>query len=220
MESALAWWPRWCGPLVDHLLPLGVDAAGIDAAEVVLPVVARTIEGLLSLGVGPITLSELADFLELEKSQVERALDYLERDLVAHDRATRLVKVADGYVLKTAPDLAVVLGRFLSEEQSPALSGAAMEALAVVAYLQPVSRAQVSEIRGVSSDGVIRLLIDRGFIEGDRRRGRVGEPILFQTTQLFLERFGLENLASLPALADFVPSAELVEVLEESRRNR
>ncbi|WP_298346741.1 SMC-Scp complex subunit ScpB [Ferrimicrobium sp.] len=206
--------------MVDHLLPLGVDAAGIDAAEVVLPVVARTIEGLLSLGVGPITLSELADFLELEKSQVERALDYLERDLVAHDRATRLVKVADGYVLKTAPDLAVVLGRFLSEEQSPALSGAAMEALAVVAYLQPVSRAQVSEIRGVSSDGVIRLLIDRGFIEGDRRRGRVGEPILFQTTQLFLERFGLENLASLPALADFVPSAELVEVLEESRRNR
>ncbi|MGC9155167.1 MAG: SMC-Scp complex subunit ScpB [Ferrimicrobium sp.] len=206
--------------MVDHLLPLGVDAAGVDAAEVVLPVVARTIEGLLSLGVGPITLAELADFLELEKSQVERALDYLERDLVAHDRATRLVKVADGYVLKTAPDLAVVLGRFLSEEQSPALSGAAMEALAVVAYLQPVSRAQVSEIRGVSSDGVIRLLIDRGFIEGDRRRGRVGEPILFQTTQLFLERFGLENLASLPALADFVPSAELVEVLEESRRNR
>ncbi len=175
---------------------------------------------MLSLGVGPITLTELAEFLSLEEVQAELALDYLARDLVDHDRATRLVKVADGYVLKTAPDLAAVLGRFLSEEQSPTLSGAAMEALAVVAYLQPVSRAQVSEIRGVSSDGVIRLLIDRGLIEGDRRRGRVGEPILFQTTQLFLERFGLENLASLPALADFVPSAELVEVLEESRRRQ
>jgi segregation and condensation protein B len=192
-----------------------------DAGEVVaLATVARTIEGLLSLGIGPIGLTELAEFLELEVSYVEEALDCLATDLVEHDRATRVVKVANGYALKTAPDLAGVLGRFLSEDQSPTLSAAAMEALAVVAYLQPVSRAQVSEIRGVSSDGVIRLLVDRGLIEGDRRRGRIGEPILFRTTQLFLERFGLDNLTNLPALADFVPSGELVEVLEESRRNR
>lgn len=192
-----------------------------DAGEVVaLATVARTIEGLLSLGIGPIGLAELAEFLELEVGYVEEALDSLAADLVEHNRATRVVKVANGYALKTAPDLAGVLGRFLSEDQSPTLSAAAMEALAVVAYLQPVSRAQVSEIRGVSSDGVIRLLVDRGLIEGDRRRGRIGEPILFRTTELFLERFGLENLTNLPALADFVPSAELVEVLEESRRNR
>jgi segregation and condensation protein B len=200
--------------LADDLLTGDVDRV------VVLATVARTIEGLLSLGIGPIGLTELAEFLELEMTYVEAALDYLAADLVENDRATRLVKVADGYALKTAPDLAGVLGRFLSEDQSPTLSAAAMEALAVVAYLQPVSRAQVSEIRGVSSDGVIRLLVDRGLIEGDRRRGRIGEPILFRTTQLFLERFGLDNLASLPALADFVPSGELVEVLEESRRNR
>lgn len=187
---------------------------------VVLATVARTIEGLLSLGIGPIGLTELAEFLELEVSYVEEAIDFLATDLVEHDRATRVVKVANGYALKTAPDLAGVLGRFLSEDQSPTLSAAAMEALAVVAYLQPVSRAQVSEIRGVSSDGVIRLLVDRGLIEGDRRRGRIGEPILFRTTQLFLERFGLDDLTNLPALADFVPSGELVEVLEESRRNR
>jgi segregation and condensation protein B len=192
-----------------------------DAGEVVaLATVARTIEGLLSLGIGPIGLPELAEFLELEVGYVEEALDCLAADLVEHDRATRVVKVANGYALKTAPDLAGVLGRFLSEDQSPTLSAAAMEALAVVAYLQPVSRAQVSEIRGVSSDGVIRLLVDRGLIEGDRRRGRIGEPILFRTTELFLERFGLDNLTNLPALADFVPSGELVEVLEESRRNR
>ncbi|WP_276943245.1 SMC-Scp complex subunit ScpB [Ferrimicrobium acidiphilum] len=192
-----------------------------DSGEVVaLATVARTIEGLLSLGIGPIGLTELAEFLELEVSYVEEAIDFLATDLVEHDRATRVVKVANGYALKTAPDLAGVLGRFLSEDQSPTLSAAAMEALAVVAYLQPVSRAQVSEIRGVSSDGVIRLLVDRGLIEGDRRRGRIGEPILFRTTQLFLERFGLDDLTNLPALADFVPSGELVEVLEESRRNR
>ncbi|WP_052566228.1 SMC-Scp complex subunit ScpB [Ferrimicrobium acidiphilum] len=192
-----------------------------DSGEVVaLATVARTIEGLLSLGIGPIGLTELAEFLELEVSYVEEAIDSLATDLVEHDRATRVVKVANGYALKTAPDLAGVLGRFLSEDQSPTLSAAAMEALAVVAYLQPVSRAQVSEIRGVSSDGVIRLLVDRGLIEGDRRRGRIGEPILFRTTQLFLERFGLDDLTNLPALADFVPSGELVEVLEESRRNR
>ncbi len=194
--------------------------AGDSGEVVVLATVARTIEGLLSLGIGPIGLTELAEFLELEVSYVEVAIDFLATDLVEHDRATRVVKVANGYALKTAPDLAGVLGRFLSEDQSPTLSAAAMEALAVVAYLQPVSRAQVSEIRGVSSDGVIRLLVDRGLIEGDRRRGRIGEPILFRTTQLFLERFGLDDLTNLPALADFVPSGELVEVLEESRRNR
>ncbi|MCL5052340.1 SMC-Scp complex subunit ScpB [Ferrimicrobium acidiphilum] len=194
--------------------------AGDSGEVVVLATVARTIEGLLSLGIGPIGLTELAEFLELEVSYVEEAIDFLATDLVEHDRATRVVKVANGYALKTAPDLAGVLGRFLSEDQSPTLSAAAMEALAVVAYLQPVSRAQVSEIRGVSSDGVIRLLVDRGLIEGDRRRGRIGEPILFRTTQLFLERFGLDDLTNLPALADFVPSGELVEVLEESRRNR
>ncbi|MCI2976264.1 MAG: SMC-Scp complex subunit ScpB [Ferrimicrobium sp.] len=191
-----------------------------EAVSASVKAAARVIEGILSLGVGPVGLDALAEFLELEISIVALAIEHLATDLIELDRATRVIKVANGYVLKTAPDLAGILGRYLSEDQSPTLSAAAMEALAVVAYLQPVSRAQVSEIRGVSSDGVMRLLVDRGLIAGDRRRAKTGEPILFTTTELFLERFGLEELAALPALADFVPSAELVEALEESRRNR
>ncbi len=216
MVSGSPWSQRWCAPLAE-IDGLGSEEEGHAPS---IRATARTIEGLLSLGVGPIEVDELAEFLVLDEIFVEAAVNFLAEELVRLDRATRLVKVANGYALKTAPDLAKVLGRYLSEDQSPTLSGAAMEALAVVAYLQPVSHAQVSEIRGVSSDGVIRLLVDRGLIEGDRRRGRSGEPIMFTTTPLFLERFGLASLAELPALADFVPSAELVEVLEESRRSR
>jgi segregation and condensation protein B len=181
---------------------------------------ARALEGLLSLGLGPVTVEEMAATLEVDAGTVRAALQLLGDRLEAEDRAVRLVEVAGGYVLRTAEDLTWLVARHLGTGDSPGLSAAAMEALAVVAYLQPVSRGQVSEIRGVSSDGVMRLLAERGLIRGDRRRGTPGEPVRFVTTELFLERFGLASLAELPPLSQFVPSAAMVEQMEAELRNR
>jgi len=181
---------------------------------------ARALEGLLALGLGPVTLEEMAATLEVDTGTVKEALGLLGAELERQDRAMRLVEVAGGWVLRTAEDLTWLVARHLGTQDSPGLSAAAMEALAVVAYLQPVSRGQVSEIRGVNSDGVIRLLAERGLIRGDRRRGSPGDPVRFVTTELFLERFGLASLSELPPLSEFVPSAEMVEQMEAELRNR
>lgn len=182
--------------------------------------IARALEALLSLGLGAVTVQEMAATLEVPEPEVRAALGYLAEELEREDRAVRLAEVAGGFVLRTADDLAWLVARYLGEEATPGLSAAAMEALAVVAYLQPVSRGQVSEMRGVNSDGVIRLLVERGLIRGDRRRGTPGDPVRFVTTELFLERFGLASLADLPPLSEFVPSGSMVEQMEAELRNR
>jgi len=189
-------------------------------AETGLARYARALEGLLALGLGPVTVQEMAATLEVDAGTVSEALALLGEELEQQDRAVRLVEVAGGWVLRTAEDLTWLVARHLGADDAPGLSAAAMEALAVVAYLQPVSRGQVAEIRGVNSDGVMRLLAERGLIRGDRRRGTPGDPVRFVTTELFLERFGLASLAELPPLSEFVPSAEMVEQMEAELRNR
>lgn len=182
--------------------------------------IARMLEGLLLVSGTPVVLSVLADAVGVPLEVAKSGLDLLARSCIEGGRALRVEEIAGGYVLRTAPDLSELLSRFVLSESPSGISPAAMEALAVVAYMQPISRGQVSEVRGVNSDGVMRLLSERGLIAGDRRKGSVTEPVLFRTTQLFLERFGLVNLDSLPPLSEFVPSGEVLEVLEESLRKR
>ena len=116
-----------------------------------------------------------------------------------------LAKVAGGYRFQTHPDLAPYVERYLLEGRHARLSSAALETLAVIAYKQPVTRSQLSAVRGVDVDGVVRSLLDRGYIEEVGRTEGVGHPIQYGTTRLFLERLGLESLEKLPALADLVP---------------
>jgi segregation and condensation protein B len=103
-------------------------------------------------------------------------------------------------------------------DQRARLSGAALETLAIVAYKQPISRAQVGAIRGVDPDGVLRTLHARGYIDEVARDDGPGQAILFGTTAVFLEKLGLESLDDLPAIAEFIPGADVVELLEHGLR--
>jgi segregation and condensation protein B len=129
-----------------------------------------------------------------------------------------LVKIAGGWRYQTAPDLAAYVERFALEGQSARMSAAALETLAIVAYKQPLSRAQISAIRGVNVDGVMRTLQQRGYIEEVARDPGPGQAVLFGTTTLFLEKLGISSLDDLPPLGEFVPSAEVVEALEQGLR--
>jgi segregation and condensation protein B len=108
--------------------------------------------------------------------------------------------------------------RFLLDGQRARMSGAALETLAIVAYKQPISRAQVASIRGVDPDGVLRTLQARGYITEVARDSGPGQAILFGTTPSFLEKLGLASLADLPPIAEFVPGPEVVEALEHGLR--
>jgi len=129
-----------------------------------------------------------------------------------------LARVAGGYRFQSHPDLAPYIERFVTEGHSARLSGAALETLAIVAYKQPVSRAQVASIRGVNSDGVLRTLVLRGYLTEVGRDPGPGQAVLFGTTQLLLERLGLDKVEDLPPLGDFVPGPEVMDALEQGLR--
>jgi segregation and condensation protein B len=130
----------------------------------------------------------------------------------------QLVKVAGGYRFQSHPDVSAYVERFVLDSQQARISSAALETLAIIAYKQPLSRQQVASIRGVDPDAVMRTLQARGYISEVSRDDGPGQAILFGTTATFLERLGLDSLASLPPIADFVPPAEVVEALEQGLR--
>src|SRR5688500_6103903 len=124
------------------------------------------------------------------------------------------MRVAGGYRFQSHPDLAPYVERFLLDGQPARLSGPDLETLAIVAYKQPVSRAQVGAIRGVNADAVMRTLQQRGFVPEVGRDPGPGQALLYGTTPLFLEKIGMDSVRDLPPLGDFVPEASVVEVLE------
>ena len=174
----------------------------------------RAIEAILMVAEEPVPPDLLAQLLEIRPAEVEAICDELAQAYDAEDRGFVLVKVAGGFRYQSHGDLAAYVERFALEGQSARLSAAALETLAIVAYKQPVSRAQVSAIRGVDVDGVMRTLQQRGYIHEVARDPGPGQALLYGTTMLFLERLGLDTLDQLPPLGQFVPGAEVVEALE------
>jgi segregation and condensation protein B len=162
----------------------------------------------------PVDPQLLAQLLELSPTRVDELCEELAAVYAGDDRGFVLVRVAGGFRFQSHPDLAPYVERFVLEGQSARLSAAALETLAIVAYKQPVSRAQMAAIRGVNVDAVARTLQQRGYIEEVARDPGPGQAVLYGTTRLFLERLGLDSLAGLPPLADFVPGPEVVETLE------
>jgi segregation and condensation protein B len=142
----------------------------------------------------------------------------MEEEMVARGSGLVLRSVAGGWRLYSHPDAYSYLERFSSSASARRMSPAAMETLAVVAYRQPVARSQISEIRGVDSDSAVRTLERLGLIEEVERLDLPGNPAVYGTTPLFLEKLGLNALAELPPLADHVPPAQALEGLEESLR--
>jgi segregation and condensation protein B len=179
----------------------------------------RAIEAILMVAEEPVEVVLLAQLLELSPAKIDALCDELRAAYDAEDRGFVLVRVAGGYRFQSHPDLAPYVERFVLEGQSARLSGAALETLAIVAYKQPVSRAQVSSIRGVDVDSVMRTLQQRGYIEEVGRDPGPGQALLYGTTRQFLERLGLDGLEDLPPLGDFVPDADVVEMLEHTLRD-
>ncbi len=179
---------------------------------------ARAIEAIVMVSDRPVEPHLLAQLLEIPPARVEEICDRLARSYAEEDRGFSLVRVAGGYRYQSHPDQAPYVERFVLEGQSARLSAAALETLAIVAYKQPVSRAQVGAIRGVNADAVIRTLQTRGFITEVGRDPGPGQATLYGTTSLLLEKLGLDSIDQLPALAQFVPGPEIMDALERSLR--
>jgi segregation and condensation protein B len=148
------------------------------------------------------------------RSEIEEALRRMAKAMDQRSSGIVLREVAGGWRLSTHPAVAEYLERFVAEQRNPRLTRAALETLAIIAYRQPVSRGQIAEIRGVSSETVIRTLMVRGLIQEVGRDPGPGLAILYGTTQVFLELLGINDLSDLPDLPDFMPDAEAVERME------
>jgi segregation and condensation protein B len=179
---------------------------------------ARAIEAILMVAQEPVEPHLLAQLLEVAPQIVDDTCGALAEAYRRDQRGFELVKVAGGYRLQSAGDLTAYVERFALEGQSARLSAAALETLAIVAYKQPLSRAQVAAIRGVNVDGVMRTLQQRGYIEEVGRDPGPGQATLFGTSREFLERMGLDRIEDLPPIADLFPSAEVMEALESTLR--
>nr|NLI50770.1 SMC-Scp complex subunit ScpB [Propionibacterium sp.] len=172
--------------------------------------VSGALEALLLMATEPMSVAELAQALDVPKPVVHDALDGLRRFYDETDRGFELREVGRGWRYYTRSEHHEVIARWVLDGQHGRLSQAALETLAVVAYLQPISRSRVSAVRGVNVDGVIRTLATRDLIEEAGRDPDTG-AVLFRTTDYFCERLGITSLADLPPLAPHLPEATALE---------
>jgi segregation and condensation protein B len=178
----------------------------------------RAIEAILMVADEPVTPQLLGELLEVGPARAEALCNALNERFTEENRGFVVARVAGGYRFQSHPDLAAYVERFVLDGQAARLSAAAMETLAIVAYKQPISRAQVAAIRGVNVDGVMRTLVQRNYVAEIAVDPGPGQATLFGTTSLFLQNLGLDSIAQLPPLGDLVPGAEVMEALEASLR--
>jgi segregation and condensation protein B len=175
----------------------------------------QKLEAMLTVTLEPISAEELADVAEVDADLVTTTLRRLRDEFIGERRGFQLAELASGWVMQSSPDVSSWVTKFASRDVSHRLSSAALETLAIIAYRQPISRAQITALRGVNVDGVSRLLEQRQYIEEVGRAGGPGQPILYGTTELFLDRMGLASLEDLPPIEEFMPPIELANQLVE-----
>jgi segregation and condensation protein B len=164
----------------------------------------RDLEAVLFVSDEPLSTTVLAQALEADRRSVEEALVDLASSYEDRESGVVLRNVAGGWRLTTHPATSPAVERFVLSSRHVRLTRASLETLAIVAYKQPVTRHQVSAIRGVNSDGVLRALVDRGLVVDVGRDETPGRPMLYGTTAEFLERLGLASLSDLPSLAPYL----------------
>jgi segregation and condensation protein B len=178
----------------------------------------RAIEAIVLVAHDPVPPDLLAQLVECSVGDVEAACQQLAEGYREQRCGFELVRVAGGYRYQTAAEQIAYVERFLLTDQRARLTSAALETLAIIAYKQPISRAQIAAIRGVDPDGVLRTLQARGYVDAVGRDPGPGQAVLFGTTAAFLERLGLDSTADLPPIAEFIPGADVVEALEAGLR--
>ena len=169
----------------------------------------QALEALLFVSDEPASAVALAQALGVERREAEELCEELARSYEEREGGLLLRNVAGGWRLTTHPDTSPVVEQYILSSRHVRLTKAALETLAIVAYKQPVTRHQVSSIRGVNSDGVLRALVDRGLVVEVGREETPGRPVLYGTTPEFLERLGLPSLAALPPLAPLLGLPEM-----------
>jgi segregation and condensation protein B len=171
------------------------------------------IEALLFVANEPLTLERLAGLTETEESQVRRALQDIEEEYRSQNRGFQLKQISGGYRLYTHPGFAEYVEKLVLTSDYRRLTHAALETLAIIAYKQPITRAEISAIRGVNVDAVLYSLQDKGLIREAGREKTPGQPILYGTTEAFLEKFGLADMSQLPPLEQFEPDTATKELI-------
>ncbi|MDX1413639.1 MAG: SMC-Scp complex subunit ScpB [Candidatus Promineifilaceae bacterium] len=158
------------------------------------------LESILFVASGPVSATRLGTVLNITPAKTKSLLQELEQSYT--DRGLRLQWIGQNVQLTTAPQASGVIETFLGMEVTSRLSQAALEVLAIAAYLQPITRPSIDQIRGVNSDGALRTLLSKGLIEEQGRLDTPGRPILYGTTPEFLQHFGLTKIEELPHLRD------------------
>jgi segregation and condensation protein B len=174
---------------------------------------AATIEALLFLSPEPLSVDALAGAAEVEIDEVQAAVEALATSYEESGRGLVLRPLAGGWSLSSHPDAEDAARNLFARPRTPALTPAQAETLAIVAYLQPVSRPEIARIRGVNAESAAATLLERGLVE-ESGRSQFG-AVLYRTTDLFLRLFGLEKIDELPPISAFDPSPELEEELRE-----
>jgi segregation and condensation protein B len=194
-------------PVAD--LPGGADApGGLASAEL-----ARTVEALLFLSADPLSTRELADVARADELEIAAAVGLLAEQYAPGQRGIQLRELAGGYALASDPACEEAARRLFSRPRTATLTPAQAETLAIVAYLQPVSRPEITRIRGVSADSAATTLLERGLIE-EAGRSQFG-AVLYRTGTQFLKLFGLRSLSELPEVAQWDPTPEEQAELRE-----
>ncbi|HTR44977.1 MAG TPA: SMC-Scp complex subunit ScpB [Thermodesulfovibrionales bacterium] len=161
------------------------------------------LEALLFLSGEPVTAASFKAIAGVDEPEVKRLMDDLMNDYRNREGGILITEIANGYQMVTNTRYAPWIKKFRGSQASAKLSMPALETLAIIAYKQPLIKAEVEQIRGVSSDGVIKTLLERRLIRIMGRKEAPGKPLLYGTTKEFLQHFGLKDLTELPTLKDF-----------------
>ncbi|MDO5301005.1 MAG: SMC-Scp complex subunit ScpB [Tissierellia bacterium] len=170
------------------------------------------VEAFLFSWAEPVTVSEISEALSCSQEEVREALSQLTAELASGERGIRLVEFDDSYQFSTKPEAYAAIEAYAHRREEKRLSNAALETLAIIAYRQPVVKAEIEQVRGVRADRIVKSLLDAGLIQVLGEREAPGRPKIYGTTSGFLKKFGLKNLEQLPKIE---PPEEQLE-MEES----
>lgn len=193
-----------------------------DDFELPVQELSSALEAILFVSGESISMDRLEEITGIDESLIEKAMDKLISDYSSNPWGGLLIrKVENSYIMCTKPSMKKVIERMFMPRMRPPLSQASYETLAIVAYNQPVTRAQVEAVRGVSSDSIISRLLDRGWIEEAGTLDAPGRPTLFKTSEQFLLEFGISSIDELPAmeLMSYKTIRDLEQSLEEAAGN-
>jgi segregation and condensation protein B len=174
---------------------------------------AQIIEAILFTADHPVSIKEIKSVIEgIETQDIKEALNFLKEQLSSRDAAITVLEIAGGYQLGTVSTLAPWLKKFHHITKKGKLSKPALETLSIIAYRQPITRAEAEAVRGVNVDGVIKTLLERKLIKISGKKPVPGRPLLYSTTQNFLQHFGINSVKELPALEELGNKENLAEI--------